>query len=214
MPQGTAPKRTAAQTRAKGGAAKKRTASKAGAKAKAAGAVGDTRAGRDGPHRRALRDSAILARVHAGATTKEVAEEFDVTQRTVQRIVTGFSEMPSVLEADARQIIVDVGRWYRRLVADYESMAWAHSATNPNVALGAKKAAAEAMRSYIELLGAIGQLPSDLSLVRAESVLRRIVDEMVDTMARAESGELSMEDAVSFWRALAAPADRPQLRAV
>lgn len=208
-----AKKATQAAVRRKAAAAKAKVADKASATAKAAGAVGDTRGhGRLSHQQRTLRDSAILARLNAGASTKAVAAEFEVDQRTVRRARAEFVAMPSVLELSPSDVLVEMGRSYRRLIGDFEAMAFAHAASNPSVALGAKKAAAESMRAYVVMLTEVGLLPENLELFRAESVLRGLADKMVETMELVVAGELTAEEAAAVFRSMTG--STPRLQAV
>lgn len=208
-------KPTQAVVRRKAAASKTRVANRAAKQAKAAGAVGDTRGrGKLSHQQRALRDSAILARLNAGASTKDVAAEFEVTQRTVQRAQAEFESMPSVLNLSPSDVLVEMGRSYRRLIGDFEAMAFVHSTSNPSVALGAKKAAAESMRAYVVMLAEVGLLPENLELFRAESVLRGLADKMVETMELVSAGELSAEEAAVVFRSMTGVGEQPRLKAV
>jgi hypothetical protein len=153
-------------------------------------------------HQLALRDTAIMARLHEGASRSAVAAEFAISRQAVDGVVARWHKARSPLEGKPMETIDWLARRYLRQVGDLEAMAAANAERNPSVALGAKKAAGDALSRYTELLIAVGALPQELHLLRSEAVLRHLAEEMVDTMERVEAGELSPADASAFFRQL------------
>lgn len=178
----------------------KETAEKAAGMAKATGAIGRkiTLA------QRQLRDSAIMARAAAGWSQTMIADEFEITARQVRRVLSERPRLPSGLDDPPMQLVEELLRGYRSSIADFEAMAYRYSEAHPNVALGAKRAAGDALDRYANMLALVGKLPSDISLVRSEGVLRQLADEMVDAVMRVEAGELAPADAAVLFRRLVA----------
>lgn len=208
-PAKTAKRATVRKMTSRGKAKTAQTAERAAAKARAQGARG--RASKLTKYQTALRDTAIMARVHEGRTRKRVAEEFGISVRAVEAIVADFRASPSSLDDAPMQIVERLARTYLRQVGDLQAMAAEHAERNPNVALGATKAAGDALLRYTELMSAVGKLPDNLELFRAESVLRQIADEMMDTMERVEAGELSAADAGAVFRRIVSEGERVQI---
>jgi hypothetical protein len=179
-------------------------------RAKAAGALGPN--GTDA--QRALRDSAVIARLDAGGSTKDVGSEFRLSARTVLDIRKKRTKAASPLDAIPMDILEGLAKDYRSQVADFEAMAWRHADLNPNVAIGAMKGALVARERFVELLNVVGKLPDNLELFRAEMVLRRLADEMIETMERVESGEITPADAAAFFRALITNREGEQQRTI
>jgi hypothetical protein len=151
---------------------------------------------------RQLRDSAIVARATAGWSTAMIAAEFEITDRQVRRVLADERKMPSGLDDAPIEILEDLLRAYRGSIADFQAMAYEYRESHPNVALGAMRAADDARDRYAHLLAVAGKLPENLELFRAESVLRRLADEMVETMERVEVGEMSAGEAGDFFGSL------------
>lgn len=186
-------------------------AEKAVAKAKAKGAVGP---GGPAPQR-ALRNTAVVARLEGGASVKTVAAEFVLSERSVRLIREQSKSWTKPLEEEPMGIIENVVRDYRRSIEDFLAMAYRNEDANPAVAVAALKGALACRERYVELLSAVGKLPENLELFRAESVLRRLADRMLETMALVEAGELSAADAAEVFRQITeAPGEQPALRAV
>jgi hypothetical protein len=179
--------------------ATKAVADKASVAAKAHRATGRGDRGELSKYQRALRDTAILARVHEGRTSKAIGAEFGVTGRTVENVKRTAREGTPSLDRQPLEIIEWLAMMELRSVGDFERMATFNVEKNPNVALGAKRAAGEARARYLEMMSAVGKLPENLELFRAESVLRRMADEMVETMERVQSGEIDAAAAVAFF---------------
>jgi len=188
------PKATTAKRQAKA----KGTATTARKRAKAAGAVGPN--GSDA--QRALRDTAIIACLESGESVEAVAKDFGISVRSVKAIRTKRSELPSPLNAMPMDILEGLVKEFRQSIADFNRMAHAHAATNPAVAVGAMKGALVARERYLELLSIVGKLPSNLELFQAESVLRRLADELRETMEKVERGEMTVVEAAAFFRSL------------
>jgi predicted transcriptional regulator len=157
---------------------------------------------------RQLRDSAIVARATAGWSTAMIAEEFEITDRQVRRVLADERKMPSGLDDAPIEILEDMLRSYRGSIADFQAMAYEYRESHPNVALGAKRAADDARDRYAHLLTVAGKLPENLELFRAESVLRRLADEMIETMERVEVGEMTAGEAGDFFRSLVSAGSR------
>lgn len=164
-------------------------------RAKAAGAVG-----RNGSDRtRALRDSAILARAACGAPASEIAEEFELSPRTVRRIVRQSARLRSPLDERPMDLIERSARLLRRMFADAQLMAFEYSQWNPSAAIGAKKLALEALDRELQLLTDLGKLPEDLALVRDEAELVRIGRLMIDKLGELANGQATAEDCIELF---------------
>lgn len=156
-------------------------------------------------HEKALRDSAIIAAVHAGQSTKQIALEFGIAPRSVQRVVEEFSIAVSPLDRQPMQLVDEIVRIYRRQIADFAKVAAAMSERNPSVSLGAMKAAADALERYTALLARVGKLPANLEVFRGESEMRQISRLMVDAVRRVEDGEMSAFELGEYFDALVRP---------
>jgi hypothetical protein len=205
-----AAKRTTAKTPARGRAARRpaaaaKVAEKAATKAKASGAVGRSIT----TLQRQLRDSAIVARSAAGWTAVMIADEFEITERQVRRVLADRAALPSGADQEPTELLNELLCGFRASVGDFEAMAHRYREDHPAVAVSAKKAANDARGHYAELLAQTGMLPDDLALVRAEGVLRRLVEEMVVTVERVEAGELSPGEAAAFFREMVGAGDAP-----
>jgi hypothetical protein len=187
-------------------------AGKAGAKA-AAAVERAKKAGALGPNgtdaQRAIRDAAIMAGLTAGHTQAEVAAELGVSVRTVQAVKASADKRPSLLEQVPMDILRELLASSRERIASFEAMAHAHAASNPSVAVAAKKGAMQAEERLVELLAALGKLPGNLETFRAESVLRQVADEMLDVMSGLKDGEVTVEEAHARWLAIVADSERP-----
>lgn len=141
-----------------------------------------------------------MARLAEGRTHKAVAEEWGLSNRAVGQVAERWNESAKSLDAAPLEIVEWLAKMELRSIADLEAMAAANADRNPNVALGAKRAAGEARSRYTELMSAVGKLPENLELFRAESVLRGIADEMVETMELLVGGEITAEQAQDAFR--------------
>lgn len=186
----------------------KAAAAKATAAAKKAGAVGPN--GSDA--HRLLRDSAIVARLHAGEKPEALASEFAISKRSVQAIAKKFPEERPLLMDEQPQAILDtISRDFERRIRDFDAMAIAHAERNPNVAVAAMKGGLQATERLIDLMGAVGKLPENLELFRAESVLRQMADEMIETMEQVEKGECTPIEAAARFRRMVGAEEQQQL---
>jgi uncharacterized protein (DUF433 family) len=193
------------------------------ATAKASAAVADEHAhiaknaGATGPRltaaKKQLRDSAIIARTAQGLSPSVIAAEFDVTVRTVERVLAEQRSLPSPLDDRPMKLLEDLARGYRLAIGDYEAMAVAWFEVNQSAALGAKKAADETRARLATLLGDVGKMPSNLELFRSEMEMQRIAEEMVRIMRAVAAGELDPSEAVEFFRGLVAAEQQRQLTA-
>lgn len=185
---------------AKAAAKTAKVADRAAAKARAAGAVGKGNHGLLDRHQRALRDTAIMARVAEGRSSKVIGEEFGLTQRAVDAIRANWRKQPSHLDGEPMEIMEWLTSMHLRQFGDLTAMAAENVQSNPSVALGARKAAGDALLRYTELLSAVGKLPENLELFRAESVLRQMADQMLETMELVVAGDLSPAEAAEVFR--------------
>lgn len=144
---------------------------------------------------RALRNTAVIARLEGGATSREVAREFGIGERTVRLIAETANRWTTPLTHEPMQILNGVLRDYDRAVQDFLALAFRYEASSPAAAVAALRGALQARERHVELLSLVGKLPEDLETFVAQSVLQRLADEMVDLMGRVESGELSAADA-------------------
>lgn len=186
---------------AKAKAAVSKRADREAAKAKAAGAIGR---GLD-RHRRALRDTAIMARVWEERPVKSIATEFGVSVRTVESVKDDWSKRGKQLDKEPMELVEWLTSMHFRQFGDLTAMAEATATLNPSVSLGAKKAAGDALLRYTEMLSLVGKLPENLELFRAETVLRRLADEMVTTMERVQAGEITPAEAADVFRSMTTP---------
>lgn len=189
-------KATAKKTATSGAAAKKANA--AADRAKKAGAA----KARGTSAQLALRNSAILARVAQGIASVEIAKEFGVDARTVQRVVKDGAKLRSPLDERPMELLRAIAAGYTRSIGDYEGMAFAWVDTNQSASLGAKKAADETRARLATLLVEVGKLPTDLELFRSEMQMQRIAEEMVGMMRRVAAGEADASEAVDYFRTL------------
>jgi hypothetical protein len=149
---------------------------------------------------RALRDAAILARLAAGATQKQAAAQFGLAERTVRAIAAGARATPSPLDERPMQVLEDLLRIYRRMAADFAVLAYANVDRNPSVTLGAMKMQLAALEAFVGLLDAVGFLPTDLSVIRAEGELLRLGDLILARLRDFEAGELSAHELAEWIR--------------
>ena len=184
----------------KGKRGAKAAADQAVAVAHAEGAIGAGDHGKLDRHQLALRDTAIMARLHEGVSRLAVSAEFAISRQAVDGVMARWRKARSPLEGKPMEMIDWLARRYLRQVGDLEVMAAVNAERNPSVALGAKKAAGDALTRYTELMISVGVLPENLSLIRAEAVLRHLADEMVEAMFKVEAGEMSPGDAAALFR--------------
>lgn len=192
--------------RAKASPTARRKAAKATAQAKATGAVGKygTQA------QRAMRDNAIVSRLLAGETQKEVGKLFGITERMVNRIAKRHGSRPTIFDKVPMDIAESYSRDLEGLLRDFDALAYEHADANPNVAVGALKGKLTTLEHLMELASHAGKLPTNLELFRVESVLRQMAEDMALTMGRVKRGEISAEDAHEHFVELAARADSDQ----
>lgn len=164
------------------------------AKAKAAGAKGSADHGKMSPALKALRDSAIIASLHAGMEVREVGREFGITPRSVQRIWAAFKLRPTALDDRPMEIVERVLRTYEQQMRDYARVAHESFERQPAVAISALHRGAEAHERYLLLLSDVGKLPSNLELFRSEMEMRRVGEQMVDALDRLEREEITTAD--------------------
>lgn len=196
------PQPSVRKAKAAGKAKAKTVADRAGKVARANGAEGAGSNGRLSKYQIALRDTAIMARIAEGKTHTSIAKEWGISIRAVGQVVERWAEGVPSLDREPMEIVEWLARMHLRQIGDLEVMATRNAERNPNVALGAKRASGEAMLRYMDLMSAVGKLPENLELFRAESVLRRLADEMVETMERVQAGDMEVADAVVFFRGL------------
>lgn len=175
-----------------------RTAATAAKRAKASKATGSMRGHRGA--KRLLRDSAIVARVQAGVPTSTVAAEFEVTQRTVQRVVERFDAAPTLLDARPMEIIERMLRRWQRMIADFEGLAYRYADSNPTAALGAKKAAADAANELTRLLVQVGKMPENLEYFRTTAEVRHLMRGLMLRLDRLEDGEITGAEVADYVR--------------
>lgn len=159
---------------------------------------------------RSLRDSAIIAGLQAGRDEAELAKDFELSRRQIKRIRDAENHRPSVLDDDPRQLVQELLRSCRGLVADFEAMADHYRETHPNVALGAKRSAAEQRGVLADLLMAFGMLPRDFRIFRYEADIARLGHAVIDALARFEAGDLERDELLETVR----EAIRPSLPTV
>lgn len=185
------------------------TGEKAAAAAKAKNAVGASVT----IAQRQLRDSAVVARSAAGWSSAMIAEEYEITDRQVRRILADRAAMPSGRGEKPMALYEEIARGFRASIADFEAMGHRYRDDHPNVALGAKRAAVDARDRYANVMAIVGQLPTNMSLFRGESELRRIADEIVATMLNFEAGEITAFTAQTIFESIASGNGPPELGA-
>lgn len=206
---GTRGARTAAKSAA--ASATKKNADAAAKRAKDAGAKGSGE--RLSAAKKLLRNSAIMARKAQRVTNAAIAAEFDITERSVERIVADMRTVPSPLDELPMQILEELTTGLRISIGDYERMAFAWFDVNQSAALGAKKAADETRARLGALLAEVGKLPTNLELFRSEMEMQRIAEEMVGMMRAVAAGEKDAAEAVEFFRGLLDAREQRQLPA-
>ncbi len=159
---------------------------------------------------RSLRDAAILAALAAGATQKQAAANFGVAERTVRLIASHARSVASPLDEPAMQVLEGLLRTFRAMSADLAVMAYANVDRNPPVALGAMKARLHTLTAYADLLDAVGFLPTDLSVTRAEAELLKLADLTLAKLGEVERGELGAAEMAAWIKdAILAPGPLP-----
>lgn len=149
---------------------------------------------------KALRDSAIVASLHAGVEVREVAKQFQLTPRSVKRIAEAFELRPTAVDQRPMQIVERVLRTYEEQMRNFALVAHDTLERAPAVAISALKAQADALERYSLLLADVGKLPDNLEIFRAEEELRRMARLMSRKMAEVARGELSAVEAAEFFR--------------
>ena len=177
-------------------------ADRAAATAKAGGALGKGDRGELDRHQRALRDTAIMARVAEGRTSAAIGEEFGISARSVEAVKAKWREGVPPLDRPPMEVVEWLAEMHLRQFGDLSAQAAACAGRNESVSLGAKKAAGDALARYTELMCAVGLLPENLSLFRSERALRRLADELLDVMERVEAGDMNAADAGAFFKSL------------
>jgi hypothetical protein len=158
------------------------------------------------PAQQVLRNAAIVAAVHGGATAKEVGRRYKITARSVERIVAAFRERPTALDDRPVEIIERLLREYEQQMEGFAVVAEQVVDSWPAVTVGALKAKADSLERYTMLLRSVGKLPENLELFRTETEMRRFVALMLTKMRQVEDGEITTADAVAFFKELAQPA--------
>lgn len=180
----------------------KATATKTAAAAKAAGAHGK----RLPALKMALRDSLIVQRKAQLWTWETIAAEAGISVRRAQEVYEEATRkggrVPNPLDADPMVLLEDLARGMQLSIGDFEAMASAFIDANPNVALGAKKAADEARARFAELMIRTGKMPEDLELFRSETEMRRIAEQMVEQIEGVVEGTVDPRAALLFFRSL------------
>lgn len=168
------------------------------------------RAGARGPGHRgdltklqlALRDTAIVAALHAGEDSKAVAKEWGITRRSVQRTAESFAARRTALDDRPMEIIERLLRTYEQQLADFSRMMVAHAERTPAVAIAAMKGYTDTLERYTLLLSDIGKLPDNLELFRSETEMIRTGEVMLAKVKQLEDGELSAFELGEFFRGL------------
>jgi hypothetical protein len=204
---------TTKRVQAKATAKTRQVADRAAAAAKAGGAIGKGDRGELDRHQRALRDTAIMARVAEGRTSAAIGEEFDISARSVEAVKAKWREGVAPLDRPPMEVVEWLAEMHLRQFGDLAAQAAACAGRNESVSLGAKKAAGDALVRYTELMCAVGLLPENLSLFRSERALRRLADELMLVMERVEAGEMNAAEAGAFFKSLVSDAPATQLPA-
>jgi hypothetical protein len=191
----------------------RKVADRAAAAAKAGGALGKSDRGELDRHQRALRDTAIMARVAEGRTSKAIGEEFGISERSVESVKAKWREGVAPLDRPPMEVLEWLAEVHLRQFGDLSAQAAACAGRNESVSLGAKKAAGDALARYTDLLCAVGLLPENLGLFRSERALRRLADEMLLVMERVEAGDMDAAEAGAFFTSLVSDAPAAQLPA-
>lgn len=138
---------------------------------------------------KALRDSAIVAALHAGEPVKDIGKRYGITPRSVRRIFEAFGERPTALEQRPMEIIERVLRTYEQQMRDFMLVAQTTLERAPAVAVGALKGHADSLERYTMLLSDVGKLPDNLELFRSETEMRRVGELMVERLQALAAGE-------------------------
>lgn len=137
-----------------------------------------------------LRNGAIRGRAAQGRSTTEIAEEFHVSKRTVERVLSSSEPVDSPLGKSAIRLVRELADGFQRDIGDFEAMAAMAStpAAGPNwpVALGSKKAAHEARKDLAWLMQQLGRLPMDLAHMRTAIDAHQIGSAMVEAVEAFE----------------------------
>jgi hypothetical protein len=203
--------KSAVKTAKRGGrrTAAQKAADAAAAEAKARGAVGPN--GSDA--QRAIRDGAIVMRLRAGVSDREVADEFGLAERTV-REVREKRQAQSVRELVPAAILKELVEDLEDVIRAFRAIAYEQASRMPAVAVGALRCELKARRELLDLQLATGLVPHDTFTYLAEEQVRRIAQQMLRTMLALTEGEIDAEAALQVFREVVSRERQPpQLQA-
>lgn len=146
------------------------------------------------PGQKALRDAAVVAAVHVGESKRDVAREFGITPRSVNRILEDYGAMRSPLENVPMETIEGLLRMHEAQIRKFAAVAVDTLDRAPSVAVAALRGQSDAIEKLTSLLSAVGHLPENLELFRTESDLRRVAFAMLEAIKLVEAGDLTVDE--------------------
>lgn len=176
-------------------------AADARARAKAAGARGRADRGDLTRAQRALRDTAIIASLHAGEEVKAVAKEFGITRRAVELIRQRHERAPSILSEAPAEIFGRMISTYDDLIHVYTRVAEDTLERAPAVCVQAIRSAAEVHERRLVLMQTAGMLPQDLRLFRSQQEMDEAGGRLQELLARAVDEEWPVQALYDEFRA-------------
>lgn len=137
----------------------------------------------------------MLTRKMQGWPMEAIAEEAGISQRAASAALTKLKrDMPNLLQKDAIEVATNLVEQYEASIAASEMLARDYATTNPNAAIGARRAADASRRDLVTLLQGLGKLPHELGtmrhLVDLRATIRLVVDVVDQFVVRVEEAKL------------------------
>lgn len=176
-------------------------AAEAKARAESAGAVGPGTRGTLTRAQLVTRDVGIIAALHAGIPVREIAKDYKITARSVQRIRERFELAPTELDVAPLEVLHEMLRDYALQILQFSRLAEDTIDRAPAVAVAAMRSAAEMRERRLVLLQSVGQLPRDLKLFRSEQEMRNAGRRLQELLLQAVDEEWPARRLWDEWRA-------------
>lgn len=178
------------------------TAADAMKEAQQRGASGRADRGDLSQAQKALRDTAIVASLHAGMEVREVAKEFKITPRSVRRVFEAFELRPTALEKRPMEIVERLLRTYEQQMRNFAAVALDTLNRAPAVAIAALKGHADSLERYQMLLVDVGKVPENLETFRSEAEMERVGEMMFEKMREVAAGTCTPAEAQEFFHSV------------
>jgi hypothetical protein len=130
---------------------------------------------------------------------RTVAKEFELTPRSVERIMRAFDQRSTAVERAPMEIVERVLRNYKQQMGTFALVAHDTLGRAPAVAISALKAQADSLERYTQLLIVIGKLPRHLETFRDAEELGPVARMMAAKLGEAARGECSVVEAQDFF---------------